>query len=206
MVISYFGMGFVKASVGDFSLAFSPIGKGSKVKCVSMGADVALLGRNDDAYNGAELMKYGSKEPIVIDGPGEYEVREVFIKGLGVNSEATPVTVYSVMFDDIHLCHMGPIASSDLTPAQIEDLGEIDILFIPTYDGDTLGPKEANKLANKLNAKLVVPLYFDGSDSSLGEFFKESGEDVVKPVDKLTVKKKDLLEMTGDIVPIKSFS
>ena len=32
-------------------------------------------------------MNYGEKKPFIISGPGEYEVRDIFIKGFGTYTE-----------------------------------------------------------------------------------------------------------------------
>jgi hypothetical protein len=40
----------------------------------------------------------------------------------------------------------------------------------------------------------------------LKEFLKEAGNDKIKPVDKLTLKRKDLTGKEGDVVVLKSGS
>jgi L-ascorbate metabolism protein UlaG (beta-lactamase superfamily) len=53
-----------------------------------------------------------------------------------------------------------------------------------------------------LEAKLIIPMHYD--DETLKAFLKEEGNDSVKPVDKLTLKRKDVNEMEGEVVVIKS--
>jgi len=57
---------------------------------------------------------------------------------------------------------------------------------------------QAAKLATKLEAKLVIPMHYDAA--SLKAFMKEESADGVKPLDKLTIKRKDVALMTGEVV------
>jgi L-ascorbate metabolism protein UlaG (beta-lactamase superfamily) len=59
----------------------------------------------------------------------------------------------------------------------------------------------AYKLAVQLEPKAIVPMHY--TSESLKEFLKEAGEDV-KPIDKFTVKRKDLEGKEGEIVVLQS--
>jgi L-ascorbate metabolism protein UlaG (beta-lactamase superfamily) len=54
----------------------------------------------------------------------------------------------------------------------------------------------------KLEAKLIIPMHYD--DATLKLFLKEESQDSLKPVDKLTIKRKDVNAMSGEVVIIKS--
>ena len=56
---------------------------------------------------------------------------------------------------------------------------------------------QASKLGVKLEAKLIIPVHYDAT--ALKAFLKEEGADGLKPVDKLTLKKKDVILMEGEI-------
>lgn len=213
MVIQYFGLGFVKASVGDTVVSFAPVAKDGAIKAPSFGADVVLVPMHHPNYAGAENMYYGSKEPVVIEGPGEYETGGIFIRGWAtgdVLSGKPLATVYSVRFDEINLCYLGPIAKPELPADVVEGLGDVDILFVPTYGGDTLDESAAHKLASKMGANVVVPLFYGPGASgkvsdTLKSYLKEAGEEGRKPLDKLTIKRKELETKEGEIISIKSF-
>ena len=70
-----------KISQGDLSLALNPISKSSKLKSTSAGADITLITTNHPDMNGRDTTSRGEKESFVIDGPGEYEVKDVGVKG-----------------------------------------------------------------------------------------------------------------------------
>ena len=67
--------------------------------------------------------------------------------------------------------------------------------------GGALSASEAQKLAVKLEAKIIIPILHD--DKSLKQFLKEAGEDV-KPVEKLTIKPRDLTGKENEVVVLQS--
>ena len=81
MVITYQGGYFFKVQFGDITLAVNPISKDSKLKSSRFGADVALVSANNGDMNGVDQVSFGGKEAFSITGPGEYEIKDVFIKG-----------------------------------------------------------------------------------------------------------------------------
>jgi L-ascorbate metabolism protein UlaG (beta-lactamase superfamily) len=83
-----------------------------------------------------------------------------------------------------------------------EGIDDIDILFVSIGADGLLSPSDAYKLAVKLEPKLIVPLYW-GNTAALKTFLKEAGEDSVKPIDKLTLKKKDLEGKEADVVVLE---
>src|SRR5581483_9676373 len=196
MVITYLGLEFFKMQLGDLTVAFNPPSKKSPFKAPRFGADIVLVSMNNVDMNGAEELKHGERVPFIISGPGEYEVKEVFIRGL----DMLPVTIYTLNLDNINLCFLGPLESKDLPPNIVEALDDIDILFVPIGGHGVLTPADANKLAVNLEPKLVIPMHYVEQDkSSLKTFLKEAGEEV-KAIDKLTIKKKDLEGKEGDVV------
>ncbi|MBI5138597.1 MAG: MBL fold metallo-hydrolase [Candidatus Vogelbacteria bacterium] len=209
MVITYYGHASYKVQFGDSIIAFNPVSKKSDYKTSSFGADIALISINDENYNGKEQVAYGSREPFVIEGPGEYEVGGIYVRGFGIEQSwgnATKVnTVYSVLFEGINICNLGALALEKISPEIIESLGEIDILFVPIFGEPELDAKNAAKLSAELQAKIIIPMYSDSgvkSKDNLKLFLKEIGEDNVDTLDKLTIKKKDLDGKEGDVIVI----
>lgn len=207
MILTYHGKSFVKATLGNTTLAFSPIGKDSDMKGARFGADMALVSANHDDYNGADQVAYGDTQPFVIEGPGEYELAGTFIKGFSSKGPKGGInTIYKLEFDSMKLVHLGALSSADLDPHTLEALGEIDILFVPVYGGEVLTVGDAHKLATRLDPKVIVPLYYGGDkNDALAGYLKEAGEKNLEAVDKYTVKKKDIETFEGETIVIKSF-
>ena len=204
MIVTYYGKQFFKIQLGERTIAYNPIGKESKYKASRFGADIVLSSLRHLDFNGADQCAYGDREPFVITGPGEYEVGGIFIKGFGVpttyGGEKMINTVYSMVFEGINLCLLGSLPSPDALSNEVkEGLGEIDVLFAPVRGGETLTPSGAYKLTLALEAKVIIPMDYDGDKKIIDALSKESGENT-ETMDKFTFKKKDLEEKEGSVV------
>lgn len=215
MILTFHEGACVRAQAGDTTLVFGPVSKKSKnFKPVNFSADVVLISFNHDDMNGSDDMRgrprkddaegivHGAgNQPFVINGPGEYEVKDMtaagFPSGSTYGGEGLINTVYSVHFDNIHLMYLGALGDLDL-PQEVTEMDSPDILFVPIGGNGALSPSEAQKLAVKLEPKIIIPILYD--DKTLKQFLKEAGEESVKPVDKLTLKRKDLVDKEGDVV------
>lgn len=206
MIITYLGKQFFKIQQGEMVLAFNPISKSSKTGPVAhFGADIALQTTNHPDYNGIEQLSHGERKPFVIAGPGDYEIKEIFIKG--VLSEALIAkkkyinTIYLFTLDNINIAFLGALGNIELSKESREALNSPDILFIPVGGQNTLDAKSAAKLASSVEPKLIIPMDYD--ENSLKAFLKEMGEAKAEVADKLTVKRKDLDNKEGAVVVLQ---
>lgn len=202
MVITYHGGQCFKVTFGNTTLAFDPISKKSSLTPVKFGADVALVSLNHPDFNGVSEVAFGAKQPFVVDGPGEYEIGDVTVRGYGVETMYDKKkhfnTIYQVVLENMNLLFLGALSSSEIDPRILGELGDIDILFIPVGGGDVLDVPAASKLSTKLEARIIIPMHYD--QKALTAFLKEEGSENGKPEDKLTIKKKDVLTKEGEIV------
>lgn len=196
----------MKVQFGDITIAVNPISKDSKLKTSKFGADIALVSVNHPDLAGTDQVSFGEKSAFAITGPGEYEIKNVFIKGFKSESkyggEERLNTIYTVNLENMNLCFLGALSSKELPSEVAEGIDDIDILFVPIGVDGVLAPADAAKLAVKLEPKLIIPLYF-GNTTALKAFLKEEGEENQKPVDKLTIKKKDLEGKDADVVVLE---
>src|SRR3989344_4079951 len=124
MIITYHGQGFVRADLGELVVAWNPISRGGTEKVARFGADLALVALADPAYNGVGQVTFGNKELLIIDGPGEYEVGEVFVRGLpSVGLNGLINTIYQVNLADSNLVHLGALVTSEISDEVKEALG-----------------------------------------------------------------------------------
>jgi L-ascorbate metabolism protein UlaG (beta-lactamase superfamily) len=194
-------------------MAFNPVSKSSKSDiAVHFGADIALVTTNHPDYNGIEQLSHGEREPFVVNGPGDYEVKEIFIKG--VLSDALIAdkkyinTIYAFSVDEINIVFLGALADIEFSKESHEAINSPDILFIPVgglpaqAGKGMLDAKAAAKLASSLEPKLIIPMDYD--DVALKTFLKELGEEKTEAVDKLTLKRKDLDNKEGEVIIFKA--
>ncbi len=210
MILTYHDGFCVRASAGDTTIVFGPVSKQSKeYKPTNFGADVALISLNHPDMNGGEEAARGEKQPFIISGPGEYEIKDIVVFGFPSESEygVPPAggkrinTLYSVSFDGLSVFYAGAVGTPAL-PKDLEDMDAPDILIVPIGDKGALTPAQAQKLAVALEAKIVIPIAYD--DKSLKQFLKEAGSESVKPEEKLTLKKKDVVGKEGEVVVLKA--
>lgn len=210
MVITYYGAQFCKIQFGDLILAVNPISSSAKIKTAKFGADVGLISLNAPNFNGSDTIAYGEKQPFIIAGPGEYEVKDIAIKGIGVpiryGKEEKINTMYVVTLEGMRLCFLGALESPDLDKEALESIDIVDILFIPVGmsekgDSGALAPKDASKLSATLEPKIVIPLY--ASEEALKQFLKEEGSSKSEAMEKLTIKKKDIEQKEGEVIVLK---
>ena len=213
MIISYQGLESVKIQFGDVTVSYNPVSKDSKFKAAKYGADIVLMSTNHPDMNGAENAERGERKPFVIEGPGEYEIGGTFVRGFlsksNYGGKELLNTVYQMNLENMNLCFLGALGSSaSLDADTIEALDDVDVLFVPIGGDGVLSAAEAYKIAVKLEPKLIIPIHYgeEINKNALKTFLKEGGEEEVKPVDKLTLKKKDLEGKEGDIVVLSAAS
>ena len=208
MVISYQGVQSFRVQFGDTVLAFDPVSKKSKFKAGNFGADIALISINHPDMNGVDQVSRGEKQAFIINGPGEYEIQGVFIKGLPSSSNyGLPAqaggserlnTIYTVNLENMNLCFLGALGNAEIPSETKAGIDGIDILFVPVGGDGVLDASDAYKFAVSLEPSIIIPMNFD--EKSLKAFLKEGGGEGVNPIDKLTIKKKDLEGKEGEII------
>lgn len=204
MIIQYFGKQFFKISQGDFSVAINPISKDSKeFNKVKFGSNAVLVTTNHPDFNGVDYATFGENEPFVVNGPGEYEIGDMYVQGFASKAEIDNKdfinTIYLITYDDIKIVFMGALANKESIPKSfVEAVDEPELFFVPIGGKTTIDAAAAHKLATSFNAKMVVPMDYD--KDSVKVFLKESGAEGTKPIDKLTVKRKDFVGKNGEVV------
>ena len=208
MIITYLGGEFVKVQFGDTVVAFNPVSKDSSLKTSKFGADVVLSSINHEDMNGVDQISFGEKKPFVITGPGEYETKGIFIKGLpsesGYGGEKRINTVYTLSLEGMNICFLGALNTPELPKETDEAIDEVDILFVPIGGDGVLDSAKAYKLAVSIEPKIIIPIHYGdmGTKEALKNFLKEAGENPA-PVPKLTLKKKDLEGKEAEVVVLE---
>lgn len=197
MVITYYGASCFKVQSGETVLVFNPPSKESEFKSPRFQADAVLISANHKDYNGWENIpgREEGKPAFVIDGPGEYEIKGLGVKGWfdGLN------TIYVLMLEDVSLCHLGAFKEKEIEPEIKEEIAEVDILFIPVSEDDG---QRAAQIVSQVEPKIAIPMHY--KESNLKKFLKEFGNGSIKPVEKLVIKKKDLGAKETQVVVVSS--
>ncbi len=206
MIITHHGKQFFKLQTGDMVLALNPISKDSAFKTNGFGANIALVSENHEDYNGSDLVEYAGRKPFVINGPGEYEISDILFQGFGTKGYDDQVnSIYYFEFDGMKILFLGAMYLPEIPLEARQAIGDVDILFVPIGGKTVVGSEAAHKIAVSFGPKVIIPMDY-GSDQekgALADFLKECGSEKVSPVDKLTVKSKDLAGKEQDVIIIE---
>lgn len=209
MVINFYNHSCFKAQSGDIIIAFDPPSKESKFKAPRFQADIILISHNNLNHNGRDVLNLKEEnEKYVLDLPGEYEIKDILIKGIQsrLGNENLINTIFVLDIEDMRVCHMGDFSEAHLAPEIKEALGKVDILFFPA-GGDFLEVSHSAAIVNEIEPAIVIPMHYDASEKNnkkLQEFLKEFSDDQIERMEKLTVKKKDINEENLKVAVLES--
>jgi len=204
MIITNHGLDCFKITYGDTTACFNPPSEKSERESHRFGADITLSSIRHPDYTGGGLLTGGDKTPIELTGPGEYEIDDISITGVGYEANYADDffvnTIYSFRLQDMDVCFIGPVKDRDF-PADTQEVMEgIDILFVPITGTPTLDASEAYKLAVQIEPKIVIPTHFSAADESVVDgFLKEAGAEDIEKQDKLTISPRDLSGRDTDV-------
>jgi L-ascorbate metabolism protein UlaG (beta-lactamase superfamily) len=123
---------------------------------IELGTEDRFLVKNPNAH-------------LVLEGPGEYGVADVDIRGIAarrhIDSEGLQSTIYRIEVGDIRIGVLGNI-DKKLSDDQLESLGIIDVLILPVGGGGyTLDGVDAASLVRTIEANVIIPVHF--ADTSI---------------------------------------
>jgi L-ascorbate metabolism protein UlaG (beta-lactamase superfamily) len=164
-------------------------------------ADLVTISSDDPAHG--SLRSVGG-EPVVLSGPGEYEVREILVTGIRTfrddekGARKGRNTVFAIRLDDLVVCHLGSLGHS-LPSDDLERIGDVDIALVPvSAEGDGLSAAVAAEVIHQLEPKVVVPMTYDPDstkkDSAFERLLHELGVKDLVPVPKLSITRSSLPE------------
>jgi len=178
--------------------------------------DIATYSHPDDeplkkakgkrSRDGLTLVPTSLEPAFVLDGPGEYEVKDVLITGVRTYRDDEKGksrgrgTAFVVELDGLHTIHLGDVGHL-LTEEKLGDIGSVDIACVPV--GGSLTATKAAELVAQLDPKIVVamPVCPDEADcaEALAKFFHEMGGEPT-PQPKLSVSFSTLPQETTTVV------
>jgi L-ascorbate metabolism protein UlaG (beta-lactamase superfamily) len=176
---------------------------------------VTVAGAEDIVLFSSQQAEAPTGVRFYVDGPGEYEISEVSIKGIPaqahIDSAGHNTTIYSLHMGSFSVAVIGNVAP-ELSDEQLEALGIVDVLVIPVGgNGYTLDSVAATKLVRKIEPKLVIPTHYAESgveyevpQADLDLFLHEMGATDTSPQDVLKLKEADLTDKTQVVVLSRS--
>lgn len=170
-------------------------------------ADIITLSHLHPGHSYVEALEGDFRK---IAGPGEYELKGVFITGIatfhdnGRGSERGKNTAYLFEIDGVTLCHLGDIGHVPNSGVW-EDVGDIGILFLPVGGVSTIDSSMAAEIVRGLDPKIVIPMHYRTSEldkdlEPVDGFLKKLGIREVASQSKLSVNRSTLPTSTQVVV------
>ncbi len=177
--VSWYGQSFfVLESSKGFRLAFDPHLIAEFGRPMGLRADVVLMSHNHTDHTAIEALdNYKDKSLRIIRGlkgtglradwnKVDEKIGDVSVRSVGLYHDDTEGlrsgknTAFVVVMDGWHICHLGDIGHL-LTPAQVEQIGPVDVLMVPVGGIYTINGSEAKKVVAQIKPReYIFPMHY----------------------------------------------
>lgn len=215
MKIAWYGQScfklIVKANNGDKIIIFTdPFDKSIGLTPPRGNANLITVSHDHYDHNNVKAL---SGDPFIVEGPGEYDVKGVFIKGVysfhdgSKGSERGANTIYVIKTEELNICHLGDLGQASLSSEQLDQIGDIDILMIPVGGVYTINGNEAVQIINQIEPKIVIPMHYKipmlkEKINSVNRFLEEIGTQK-ETTEELSIQRKDIVEEEMRVIVMK---
>ena len=197
----WFGHNCFRIRAREATVLTDPVGRETGYTLPKQTADVVTISH---AHPGHANLAAVKPEFTTIDGPGEYEVHDVFVTGIrtyhdgALGAERGRNTIYLIELEGMVICHLGDLGHP-LSEDQAEAMANVDVLLVAAGGGTVLEPVQAAEIISQIEPKVVIPMQYatERGDKRLGglePFCKALGVAVPDPVEKLALRQIDLGE------------
>ena len=138
------------------------VGGGISHSPIKEAADIVVVSHDHADHNNVSAVQ---GKPEVVKGSGLKTAKGIEFKGIAAYHDASngklrgANIVFCFTVDDINLCHLGDLGHI-LSQSQIDEVGTVDVLFVPVGGVVTIDAAEAGRVCDQLNPKLIIPMHF----------------------------------------------
>lgn len=205
MDIKYLGHSSFYIKSKDGRLVTDPYDATTGLKFPKTEADIVTVSHGHPDHSNLSGV---TGDVLVVDSPGEFEKKEIRIFGFQSyhdtkkGAERGENIIFKFEIEGMSILHCGDLGYVP-EDSFIEEIGEVDVLLVPTGGVYTIDAEQAVELVRKIEPSVIIPMHYNttglnqktfGSLSSVSDFLKKIGKDGTVPVAKLTLKKEDLAE------------
>jgi len=180
---------------------FDPIMVGVKFPKVEAAIVTVSHGHHDHNFTSVV-----GGSPLIISGPGEYEVKGVEIVGVPTYHDEVKGekrgknTVYRIEMDGVSFVHCGDLGHK-FDEKEIELLNGVDVLFIPVGGYFTIDSTTAAGVVTQLEPRIIIPMHYltknmsqdqFGQLAGVDKYLSEIGKSEIVPAPKLVVTSSKL--------------
>lgn len=212
MEITWLGHSALRIRGTRIVLVADPYDSSNGTPMARMTADIVTVSHDHPHHSYTQAVE---GNPRILKGPGEYEIANFYISGIGMPLRAVKIaedepeageeerarerqinTVFIYRAEGLSICHLGGI-NRELSPRQAEGLNQADVLIVPVGGRSTISVDKVAQLVNLIGPRIVIPVQYriEGTEEDLeplDSFLNEIGVSDVSPQAKLNVTATNL--------------
>jgi len=173
---------------------------GIKYAPVTEAADVVTVSHDHGDHNNVSTVQ---GKPEIVRGSGARSAGGIQFRGISTYHDASQGqqrganTVFCFNVDGLALCHLGDLGHA-LDQSQVNEIGAIDILFVPVGGYYTIDAPVASQTVEQLRPRIVIPMHFR---TPRCEFPIADAEDFVKGKQQVATMDSSEVEFQRDSLP-----
>jgi L-ascorbate metabolism protein UlaG (beta-lactamase superfamily) len=163
MQLTWYGHScFLLTSESGYSILTDPCDQDTGYELHDLACDTVTISHEHHDHNCLAIV---AGKPDILRAPGEYRAGEIPVTGFssyhddakGAHRGENIVFLYQI--DDLKVLHLGDLGHM-LSDEVIQKIGDVDILLAPIGGVFTINAKTAAELADRLNAKVLIPMHY----------------------------------------------
>lgn len=206
--IRWFGHACVLIRAREATILMDPVPRSFGYRFPKQRADIVTISHDHPGHTATEVASGDFK---LINGPGEYEISDVFITGVRTyhdkekGAKLGRNTIYVVEVEGVTVCHLGDLGH-ELSEEQSGALESVDVLLVPVGGGPTFDGARAAEVVGHIEPQVVIPIqyrteYGDAEREDVQRFLTEMGAGgEITPVDRYTIKRADIASTGTEVI------
>ncbi|MNM33165.1 metal-dependent hydrolase [compost metagenome] len=163
MIVKWYGhSSFLLTSEDGLKVLIDPYGKFLGYRMPSLQADIVAVTHDHRDHNHVQVVEGGY---VLVNEPRRYELEHAVIYGISTfhdnvgGRKRGENTVFVFEIDGLRLCHLGDLGHLP-TAEQLEQIGRIDVLFVPVGGTRTLDGAYGAETVRLIKPQIAIPMHY----------------------------------------------
>ena len=164
MQITWYGHScFLLTSESGYSILTDPCDPETGYELDNLACDAVTISHEHHDHNCLSIV---AGEPTIIRSAGEHRAGDIPVTGLANYHDDAKGTkrgeniLFLYQIDGLKVLHLGDLGHM-LSDETIRSIGDVDVLLAPIGGVYTINAKSATELADKLHAKVLIPMHYE---------------------------------------------
>jgi L-ascorbate metabolism protein UlaG (beta-lactamase superfamily) len=175
-------------------------GKSIGIPTPNVVGDIIFVSHNHYDHNSVKTVEKENSK--VITDERKRTIGNIQISGIPAFHDAAQgerrgnMILYKFICDDITFCHLGDLGH-ELDEKTVQQIGNIDILFIPVGGNYTIDAEQAWRVIQTLKPKIIIPMHYRIEGLSIPiagvePFLEKNIYKIIKVGNEIDIEKDDL--------------